>query len=123
MKMRTLFFVGMCALLAGVVLCCASSGGSGSPIGNATGTASATSAGFGGDVSVTVTMANGFITEVVAKGDAESSTVGGPALLKLPNLIKKYNTAQVDAIAGATITSMAVKAATQEAIDKIVAGN
>jgi fumarate reductase flavoprotein subunit len=121
MKNQSLFLAVMCALLLGVVLGCASA--QVAPIGNATGTATATAAGFGGDVTVTITMANGFITDVVAKGDAESSTVGGPALLRLPNSIKKYNTAKVDSISGATITSMAVSAAAQEAIDKIVAGN
>lgn len=122
MKIQTLFLAGMCALLLGAILGCASGGGAAAPIGTATGTATGTAPGFGGDIVVTVTMANGFITEVVAKGDAESATVGGPALLRLPNSMKKYNSAQVDSISGATITCVAICAAAQEAIDKIVAG-
>jgi len=122
MKIQNFLLLGLCALLAGVVFSCASGGGSAAPIGNATGTATGTAAGFGGDVTVTVTMANGIITEVTAKGDAESPTVGGPALTRIPNSIKKYNSTKVDSISGATVTCIAITSAAQQAIDKIVAG-
>ena len=121
MKIRTFFLLGISALLLGAILGCAS-GGSVVPMGDATGTATGTSPGFGGDVSVTITMEKGYITNVVATGKGESSTVGGPALLRLPNSVKKYNTAKVDTISGATISSMAFITAAQEAVDKIVAG-
>ena len=92
------------------------------PIGNATGNATASAQGFGGEVTVTVTMADGFITDVICKGDGESPTIGGPALLKAPNMIKKYNSAQLDTISGATITTMAISEACQAAINQITAG-
>ena len=121
MKLRTsLFLLGLCILLAGVFFACASAPAV--PIGNATGTATEAAPGFHGDVIVTITIANGIITDVVIKGDGESPTIGGPAMLKATNAIKKYNSADIDIISGATITTMAVKQAAQAAINKIVAG-
>jgi len=122
MKLRTLLFlVGLSILLTGVFFACASSGPA--PIGKATGTATGTAAGFEGDVTVTLTMVNGFITDAVVKGDQESPTIGGPAILRAPAIIKKNNAAPVDVIASASITSAAIREATQAAIDKIVAGS
>jgi fumarate reductase flavoprotein subunit len=111
-------------ILALVLAGCASTGGSvAAPIGNATGTASATAAGFGGDIIVTITMADGYITDVQVVGDAETPTVGGVAITRAPGIIKKNNSGLLDAISGATITSGAISTAVQEAIDKIAAGN
>ena len=122
--MRKLLTAALAALtlLAGLSACASGGGGGGAPIGNATGTASATAPGFGGDVTVTLTLANGIITEVTVAGDAETPTVGGVAITKAPGLIKKYNSADIDAISGATITSSAIKAAGQAAIQKVVVG-
>jgi fumarate reductase flavoprotein subunit len=114
----------LAALVAVMCFSCASSGGGGAaPIGNATGSASGTAPGFGGDITVTVTMADGFITDVQVVGDAETPTIGGVALTRAPGIIKKYNSAQIDTISGATVTSGGISAAAQAAIDKIVAGN
>jgi fumarate reductase flavoprotein subunit len=111
-------------ILALVLAGCASTGGSAAaPIGNASGTASATTAGFGGDIIVTITMEGGYITDVQIAGDSETPTVGGVALTRAPGIIKKNNSGVLDAISGATITSGAISTAAQEAIDKIVAGN
>ena len=124
MKLRTvLFLIGISVLVAGIFFACASSTPAVVPIGNATGTATGTAAGFGGEITVTVTLVDGIITDVVVTGDGESPTIGGPAILRAPNLIKRYNSAQFDAVSGATITCMAVSEATQAAIDKIVSGN
>ena len=120
MKNRTLLVLAICALAAMALVGCGSAPVA--AIGNATGTESGSAQGFGGEVTVTVTMANGFITEVVCKGDAESPTIGGPVLLRAPGQIIRYNSAQFDSISGATVTSMAVAEAAQAAIDKIVAG-
>ncbi|AEF82618.1 FMN-binding protein [Leadbettera azotonutricia] len=123
MKVRNLVIVfAIAALLAGLAAC-ASTGGAVTPIGNATGTASATAPGFGGDVSVTVTLAAGIITDVVVVGAAETPTVGGIAVTRAPGIIKKYNSAAIDTISGATVTTSAISAAAQSAIDKVVAGN
>jgi fumarate reductase flavoprotein subunit len=114
----------MFGILALVLAGCASTGGSvAAPIGNATGTASATTAGFGGDITVTITMADGYITDVQIVGDAETPTVGSVAITRAPRIIKKNNSGLLDVISGASITSAAISTAAQEAIDKIVAGN
>jgi fumarate reductase flavoprotein subunit len=126
MNRKTLLISGILAalLLAGLIGC-ASTGGGGSaaPIGNATGSASGTAAGFGGDITVTVTMADGFITEVKIDGPSETPTVGGIAITRAPGIIKKNNSAQFDAVSGASVTSTGISAAAQAAIDKIKAGN
>jgi fumarate reductase flavoprotein subunit len=120
MKTRTvLVLLALALVLAG----CATGGGSAAPIGNATGTAEATAAGFGGDVTVAVTMADGFITDVKVTGDRETPTVGGVALTRAPGIIKKNNSAAIDTISGATVTTSAISTAAQAAIDKIVSGN
>jgi fumarate reductase flavoprotein subunit len=130
MKMRTsiLISVVLTVLFAAASAGCASTGGGGAagaaaPIGNASGSAEATAPGFGGDVTVAITMADGYITDVKVTGDMETPTVGGIALTRAPGIIKKQNTAAIDAISGATVTTRAISTAAQAAIDKIVAGN
>jgi hypothetical protein len=48
-----------------------------------------TEKGFGGDVTVTVTLENGVITAVKAEGPKETPGVGGKAIAQLPALIVK----------------------------------
>jgi fumarate reductase flavoprotein subunit len=122
MKVRKLIlFVGIVALLTGAFWGCASAPVT--PIGNATGTATGTAPGYGGDIVVTVTMADGFITDVKIVGDKETQSIAGPAITRAPNMIKRYNSAQFDAVSGATVTSMGISAAAQNAIDQIAAGH
>ena len=72
--------------------------------------------GFGGDVTVTVTLKEGTITNVKAVGPNETAGVGGKAIAQLPALIVKANSAEVDGVAGASITSNAVKSAVRAAL-------
>ena len=124
MKLWKLFVLaGVVALLAGAIVSCASTGGGVTPIGTASGTATGTAPGFSGDIDVTITMVNGYITDVVVEGKHETATIGVPAMARAPDRIKKYNSAQFDVVSGATITCMGVSEAAQKAIDKIVAGN
>jgi fumarate reductase flavoprotein subunit len=129
MKMRTSILISLvlAVLFTVVAAGCASTGGgsaaAAAPIGNASGAAEATAPGFGGDVTVAVTMADGYITDVKITGDMETPTIGGIALTRAPGIIKKNNSAVFDAISGATVTSGAISTAAQAAIDKIVAGN
>ena len=72
--------------------------------------------GFGGEVTVTVTVDENAVTAVEVKGDKETAGIGGAA-------IEKYNTSligvsdadAVDTVSGATITSTAVKEALAKA--------
>jgi fumarate reductase flavoprotein subunit len=129
MKPQRLFFVfSIVALVVTGLIGCASTGsasGSGSTVsmGTASGTASAAAQGFGGTVTVSITMADGYITDVRITGDNETPTVGGIALARAPGIIKRNNSGVLDAISGATITTNAISTAAQEAISKIVTGN
>lgn len=64
--------------------------------------------GFGGDVTVTVTVEDGRITNVAASGENETVGVGSIALEKLPVQMVESQSVAVDSIASATITSVAV---------------
>ncbi len=72
------------------------------------GTYTAASRGFGGVVTTTVTLANSVITDVTAEGPNETPDRGGVALKHLPAAIVSANSAKVDVVAGATMTSNAV---------------
>ena len=123
MKVRNLIFLlGIVALLSVGILGCATPGPAVAPIGNATGSATGAAPGHGGDVYVTVTMANGFITHVSINANRETPAFAAPVLFTAPGLMVERNTAQIDTIASATVTSMAVIEAAQIAIDRIVAG-
>jgi fumarate reductase flavoprotein subunit len=115
MKVRTVVVFG---IVAAVLAGCASTAPA-VPIGNATGSAQGTAPGFGGDVTVSITMAGGFITDVKVVGDMETPTIGGLAIARAPGIIKRNNSAAVDTISGASVTTSAISAAAQEAINKI----
>ncbi|MBQ7844764.1 MAG: flavocytochrome c [Clostridia bacterium] len=77
---------------------------------------SGTAKGFGGDVTVTLTVEDGVITAAKATGDAETPGVGTPALEQLPALMAQYNTVNVDVLSGATFTSNGVIDAAKAAL-------
>jgi hypothetical protein len=79
-------------------------------------TLTGTAKGFGGDVTVTVTVEGGKITKVEAVGPSETQGIGTPALEQLPALIVAAGNAQVDVIAGATYTSKAILKAVEIAM-------
>lgn len=77
---------------------------------------SATSKGYGGDVTVTITVDGDKITNVDIKGDKETPNVGTNAIEQLPEKIVAANSYDVDVVSGATVTSEAIKEATKEAM-------
>ena len=82
------------------------------------GTYTGTAKGFGGDVTVTITVDDSAITDVTAEGAAETEGVGSNAIEQLPAAILEAQSAEVDVIAGCTITSDAVISAAKAAIAK-----
>ena len=81
--------------------------------GDYTGTAN----GFGGPVDVTLTVGEaGGITNVEIKGDGETPDVGGAAIPTLAAALLEAQSAEIDAVSGATFTSQAVKDAAAQAI-------
>ena len=79
-------------------------------------TASSTVKGFGGDVTVSVSLKGDKLIEITAVGEAETPEIGGKALEELPKKMVEANSIEVDGISGATITSNAIKAAAKAAI-------
>ena len=82
------------------------------------GTYSASEQGFGGPVTVTITVSDSEITDVAIEGEGETPTVGGAAFDTLKQAILDAQSEEIDAVAGATITSEAVKKAAASAISQ-----
>ena len=80
-------------------------------------TGTGTAKGYGGEISVTLTVEDGVITDAKAEGKEETDTVGGAALGKLTEAMIEGNTIAVDTIAGATITSKGVLEAAAAALE------
>lgn len=78
-------------------------------------TVSGTEAGFGGDVTVTLTVEGGKVTNVQAEGANETPDLGGKAMMELASAILEAQSPYVDVVSGATITSKAVVAAAAKA--------
>ena len=76
----------------------------------------ATAKGFGGDVSVTLTLTDGAITGCTAEGKDETEGVGSQAIAKMPGAIAESGSIAVDGVSGATLTSTAIKEAAAAAL-------
>ena len=75
-----------------------------------------TAKGFGGDVSVTLTLTDGAITGCTAEGKDETQGVGSEAIAKMPGEIAESGSIAVDSVSGATVTSTAIKEAAAAAL-------
>lgn len=75
-----------------------------------------TAKGFGGDVSVTLTLTDSVITGCTAEGKDETEGVGSQAIAKMPGEIAESGSIAVDGVSGATITSTAIKEAAAAAL-------
>ncbi len=93
--------------------CSANSSGAG-----VSGSYSATEKGFGGDVTVTLTLENGKLVNVEAVGDAETDGVGSRAIESMPGAMIAANSVEVDGVSGATVTSTAILNAAKAALEK-----
>lgn len=75
-----------------------------------------TAKGFGGDVSVTLTLTDGAITGCTAEGKDETQGVGSEAIAQMPGKIAESGSIAVDGVSGATATSTAIKEAAAAAL-------
>jgi uncharacterized protein with FMN-binding domain len=120
MNKQTLYFPGalfLCLMLAG---CPAGLDlDVHEPWGNKTGTETRSAQGFGGSVSVTLTMDSGIITDVKISGPNESVGYGLSAIEQAPELIKEKNSFEIDTLSGATLTTNAIKDAGKAALEAI----
>ncbi len=80
------------------------------------GTYSATAQGYGGDVTATVEASDSGIVSVSFTGENETPAIGGAALPQLAEAMTQAQSADVDGVTGATLTSTAAKTAAAEAI-------
>lgn len=80
------------------------------------GTYTGEAGGYGGTVSVTITVDATTITEAAAEGGDETPAIGGAALEELAQQIKEAQSGDIDGVSGATITSDGVRAAAKSAI-------
>ena len=78
------------------------------------GTYTASAPGYGGDVTVTMIVSDDMISNVTIDGPGEEQ--GIKAINEMPSEFILYNTANVDGVAGATVTSDAIKAAAADCI-------
>lgn len=74
--------------------------------------------GYGGKVTVTVTVDASSITDVTIEGASETPAIGGAALEELAGQIKDAQGADIDGVAGATMTSTGVKTAAENALNQ-----
>ncbi len=81
-------------------------------------TLTGTAKGFGGDVTVTLTMDGDKIVAASIEGKDETPTVGGAALEELEKKIVEAGSADFDGVSGATVTSTGVKDAVKAALAK-----
>ncbi len=80
------------------------------------GTYSGTSRGYGGDVTVTITVDETSITEVTSEGPDETANIGGAALPTLDEEVMTAQSADIEAVSGASMTSGGYVAALEQAL-------
>ncbi|HHZ00568.1 MAG TPA: FAD-binding protein, partial [Tissierellia bacterium] len=76
----------------------------------------ATAQGFGGDVTVTLTIKGNVLEDVIVEGENETDGVGSRAIELMPSAMLSSNSIEVDTVSGATITSNAILEASSEAL-------
>lgn len=83
-------------------------------------TASATAKGFGGDITVTLTVntGKGSITDCQIVGDFETPGIGARAVAEMPAKYVEAGSLEVDGISGATVSSTAIKNAALSAYNQ-----
>ena len=106
--------VVMCAVVAAALAACGGKTDS-AATGGETKTGSAE--GFGGTVTATLTVAeDGSVVDCKLEGAQETETIGGAALAELSEQVVAANGPEIDGVAGATVTSKAVKKAVAAAL-------
>ncbi len=72
--------------------------------------------GFGGTLTVEVTVAQGSITKVAVLDNSETPFIAESAIKELPEAIVANQSWEVDVVSGATVTSKAIMAAVEAAL-------
>ena len=74
--------------------------------------------GFGGEVSVSITIEDGKMTDVSVVGEKETIGVGSIAIEKLPGQILEAQSVLVDGVTSATVTSTAILAGAKDCVEQ-----
>lgn len=82
----------------------------------ADGTYEGSANGMGGALTVSVTVENGRIADVQVGSHSETPGISDPAMEQIPAAIVAAQSTEVEAVAGATVTSEAIKAAVEAAL-------
>lgn len=89
----------------------------------ADGTYSGTGTGFGGEISLTVTIADGTITDItIVSASGEDDAYFSTAIAIIDNIISAQS-ADVDTISGATFSSTGIRDAVEQALSEAVSAN
>lgn len=115
MKRRVTSLI-LCAALGLSLAACGSQSTAASSAAPAGETKTGKADGFGGEVTATLTVEDGKITECVLEGASETPEVGGKALEELQAQVVAANGPEIDGVSGATVTSNAVRKAVSEAL-------
>ena len=118
-RMKLLSVLLVVVMLAGLAAGCgqkapAAASGASYTAGTYTGTAD----GNNGPVTVEVTVSDTAITEVKVTEQAETESIAGPAIERIPQAIVDNQSLAVDAVSGATVTSTAILTAVADAIEQ-----
>lgn len=74
--------------------------------------------GFKGTIKVEVTLTDGKITDIVVLEHDETAGISDPAFEQIPQKIIEKQSAEVDAVSGATMTSKGIMEAVADALSK-----
>ncbi len=108
--------LALASVMALSLIGCGSKSTSASSSAGVSGEFTGTAKGMGGDVTVTLTLEDSKITGCTAEGADETQGIGTLALDQLPGAIAESGSIAVDGVAGATITSDAIKEAAAAAL-------
>jgi len=117
--MKKVLALVFAAAMAMTLVAC---GGSGSSSTYKDGTYTGTGQGKGGDITVTLTIASGKITvDSMTGADHETTGIGGKEAMEdgtYASQIEAAQSADIDGVSGATLTSDGVKAAVEDALSQ-----
>jgi uncharacterized protein with FMN-binding domain len=111
--MRKNTFPGLIWLLPLLLAACASTQAVSNIVAN---TYPAVASGYGGDFEVSVSLSDDTILDIIVGKNDETPGLGDKAIETMRNEMLAANTAGVDTVAGATVTSEAFKAAVIDAL-------
>jgi major membrane immunogen (membrane-anchored lipoprotein) len=94
----------------------------GEPMGTYSGTAESEGSGYGGPVTVSLTLKGGYITDVQITGKGETADRGGQVIRQALNFIKKANSVEIDTVSGSTRTCNAIRTAGRKVLFIITEG-